>query len=207
MHSALRKSPSPSNSRMDPNIPDVGHPAALRVSHCIRAISPAPNRERLNTFGVLVPVARGDELLKAQALEVVREVMEEVGGRGDRRNCSTQPCHGEVSGVVAQLVLDVGKLGVELVGSFAAWLFGKFSFRDMGLLPHQARQQPKPDISPFSLPLQRSRPLARSAAVFYKPFVFSSLPIRKGLVLPLTEAQKVKIFSFFFSKARGTLSV
>ena len=35
-------------------------------------------------------------------------------------------------------------------------------------------------------------PLARSAAVWYKSVVFSSLPIRKVLVLPLTETQKSK---------------
>ena len=40
--------------------------------------------------------------------------------------------------------------------------------------------------------------LARSAAVFSKVFVFSSLPIRKVLVLPLTEAKKSKIFLSVF---------
>ena len=62
----------------------------------------------------LVLVARGDELLQSQVVEVVREVMKEVGDAGivaiAVHNLVT-----EVSGVVAELVLDVGTLGVELV--------------------------------------------------------------------------------------------
>ena len=63
---------------------------------------------------VPVPVARGDELLQAQALEVVREEVEEVGDAGIVA-VAVHDFAPEVSGVVAQLILDVGELRVELV--------------------------------------------------------------------------------------------
>ena len=62
----------------------------------------------------LVPVARGDELVQAQALEVVREVMEEFGDAGIVA-IAVHDLAPEMSSVVAQLVLDVGQLRVELV--------------------------------------------------------------------------------------------
>ena len=97
----------------DSNIPNVGHPAAHRVPLIFEPYRPL----RIVTaeqVAVLVLVARGDELLQAQAVEVVREVMKEVGDAGIVA-IAVHTLVTEVSGVVAQLVLDVGKLGVELV--------------------------------------------------------------------------------------------
>ena len=123
MHSALRKSPSPSNSRT-PISPISGtrRPSRCPLYSSHIACSGIVTAEQV---AFLVPVARGDELLQAQALEVVREVMEEVGGRGDRRNCSTRPCRGSArcSGAARS---RCRKAACRTRRSFAAWLFAGF---------------------------------------------------------------------------------
>ena len=63
---------------------------------------------------ILVPVERGDELFQTQLLKVVREIMKELGDAGVVA-IAVDNLAPEVLLVVAQLVLDVGKLRIELV--------------------------------------------------------------------------------------------
>lgn len=65
-------------------------------------------------IGVLVLVAGGDEFLESQRVVLVGEVVEELADLGIIA-VAQDGLALEVLGVVLELLLDVGKLGVELV--------------------------------------------------------------------------------------------
>ena len=117
------------------NVPD-GHPAALGVPLVFEPYLPLRivTAEQV-AFSVLV--ARGDELLQAQAPEVVREVMEEVGNAGTVA-VAIHNLAREVSNLVTQFVLDVGKLCIELVVSIPSG-FSQVFIQRHGFTPVPSR--------------------------------------------------------------------